>query len=163
MDSASRSLHALLVEDDDIKSRHLADHFREQYPQFSLRIVRSVNEATRSLSVESFAVVLLDMSLPTFSIKPNYETGGRPQGFGGQEVLRFMRRKRLAIPTIVITQFEQFGSGADSIDLDGLEDRLKKESDSFVTLIYYHPTTIRWTVELKRALTFALGAEVTNE
>ena len=73
-----------------------------------------------------FDFILLDMSLPTYDVGPS-ETGGRPQSFGGRELLRYIDRKNIIIPVIVVTQYERFNKGQEYLDLDGLHKMLMRE------------------------------------
>jgi CheY-like chemotaxis protein len=157
-------VNVLLVEDDDIKGRHILEHISTSFRDSRVEVVKSVNEAMRAIWTGSYSLVVLDMSLPTFSIEPDYETGGRPQGFGGHEILRFMKRKRVTTPSIVITQFEQFGSGTEAVNLDRLAEMLRSDHpEIFVGLVYYHPSTSQWKAQLASFMTSVLAEKGHSE
>ena len=97
-------IHVLLVEDEDPKLRHLRDRLSYELPEAIIDICRSVNSATDYLERSTPDIVILDMSLPTFDVTQT-EGGGRPQGFGGVEVLRHIAFNDLACKVIVITGY----------------------------------------------------------
>ena len=89
------------------------------------------------------------MTLPTFEIGPE-EDGGELRQLGGQEFLRRMKRAQKLIPTVIVTQYETFGSGRDRVDLAGLRDILKSKYGSFCEgVIYYNSALDSWKQELR--------------
>jgi len=88
------------------------------------------------------------MSLPTFDIGPS-EPGGRPQGFGGIEVLRIMGFEERKIPVVVITAYEAFNDRGRDIDLVDLSARLSEDHpDTFRGLVYYNSVVGGWQEKL---------------
>ena len=88
------------------------------------------------------------MSLTTFDVGPN-EPGGRPQNFGGMEVLRQMDRLNVIVPTIVITQHEHFVSGNEEVNLLSLNKELVEEHEKvFEGLVYYNSAKGGWEKKL---------------
>ena len=96
----------MLVEDEAPKREHIQRFLDAVGFAIELVFARSVNSALDKLESEKPDLLLLDMSLPTFDIGER-ESGGRPQGFGGTEVLRQMEMLGLSCPTIVITGYEK--------------------------------------------------------
>jgi CheY-like chemotaxis protein len=145
-------MNLLLIEDDFAKSKLITNFLQEFFPKAQIQVFGSVNAAQKAIMVEKFDLVLVDMSLPTFSITSK-ERGGRPQVFGGRELMQYMKRKAKIIPAIVITQFEQFGTGEESKSLETLEEDLKREQgEIFKGLVYYNPTSIQWRSKLEKLL-----------
>jgi CheY-like chemotaxis protein len=81
------SVHILLVEDEAPKSTHIERFLKNLAPNVVISLAKSVNSAFDALEQNVPDLLLLDMSLPTFDIGDR-ESGGRPQGFGGIEILR---------------------------------------------------------------------------
>jgi CheY-like chemotaxis protein len=108
----------------------------------------SVGSAIKQLRSSKFDLVVLDMSLPTFDIVPG-ESGGRPQGFGGVEVLRYMDRFKADIPTIVVTAYPAFSQGDREIDLTSLSESLARDHpNTFRHLVFYNSMFSTWKEEL---------------
>ena len=119
----------LLVEDEDPKQKHLEAYLRESVSGLDLRIAKSYNSAINSLEEGLPDLLLLDMSLPTFDRKEK-ESGGRPQGFGGVEILRFLTLSEMSCPIVVITGYDAFPKGTGQVVISQLRAELTKESSS---------------------------------
>jgi CheY-like chemotaxis protein len=148
--------HILLVEDEAPKRGHIERLLRELLPTAQISIARSVNAALDILEAEKIDFLLLDMSLPTFDIGDR-ESGGRPQGFGGIEVLRHMTMAEILCPTLIITGYEGFKreSGA-TVDLAQLRTELVDEfSQILMGVLHYNSTYDEWKHTLREALTSA--------
>ena len=102
-----RTPRILLVEDEAPKCRHIERFITDIVRPVSILVAKSVNSALDNIESELPDLLLLDMSLPTFDVGDR-ESGGRPQGFGGIEILRYMKLAGLQCPTIVITGYEAF-------------------------------------------------------
>jgi len=148
-----------LVEDDRYKGEKIRDELERRFrKEVHIAEARSANSAIRMLSEGKPDLMVLDMSLPTFDIGPE-ESGGRPQGFGGVEVLREMERRDISIPVVVVTQYEVFESEEERISLAELRARLNLDyPGNFRELVYYEASTEKWRVDLIDAL-----GEIYNE
>lgn len=148
-----RQISVLLVEDEEPKRKHVQRFLDGLSISISLGLAASVNTALDYLERSCPDILLLDMSLPTFEVGVE-ESGGRPQPFGGIEVLRHMVLSDIFCPTIVITGYEAFerakGSG---IDLSQLRRELEQEFPSILKgVLHYNSTYDEWKTELNNAL-----------
>jgi CheY-like chemotaxis protein len=142
----------LIVEDDNNKIRQLVQVLREILPEAAPETAHSLQSGLRGVREKHPDLVLLDMTLPTFDIGPD-EPGGSTHPFGGREFLRQIRRFKISVPVIVITQFETFGSGPEAITLKALDEELRREhSDVYRGAIYYHAAIQSWKDELRKLL-----------
>jgi CheY-like chemotaxis protein len=150
-------LNILVVEDDDPKRKNILDHVVQIVPGSTIVEARSVNSALRYLQKSQVDLVLLDMSLPSFDVGPG-ETGGRPQGFGGIEVLRSMDRGQIVVPVIVITAYEAFPSGDVQITLETLQSNLQQSHPTiFRGLVFYNSVFSAWSDQLSDLIRKAIG------
>lgn len=142
-------LKILLVEDEVPKQEHILNSLREIRPLAKVAIARSVRSAIEAMqSTPPPQLMLLDMSLPTFDVGPK-ESGGRPQNFGGVEVLRYMDLYELHFPTIVITAYEAFSRAGRAVDHGSLDEQLREEHPkSYRGLIYYNSLFSEWRTAL---------------
>lgn len=149
-------MNILLVEDEAPKRENIRLVLDQRFPDRRLIEARSVGSAIRALRTEKFELIILDMSLPTFDIKVG-ESGGRPQGFGGVEVLRYMDRLDVVAPVIVVTAYPAFSQGDREIDLGALEKTLAKDHpESFKSVVFYNSMFSTWREELQEAMEKAL-------
>ncbi|TKA18210.1 response regulator [Xanthomonas euvesicatoria] len=138
----------LIADDEEPKLCSIVD-WLAVFDSSSQRITsRSVRSTIDSILNEMPDLVLLDMSLPTFDIGSG-ENGGRPQGFGGIEVLRNLEFYEVKTKVIVVTQYEAFDENGKQVDLRVLRERLKKENpDVFLDCVYYNAVSDAWKTEL---------------
>jgi CheY-like chemotaxis protein len=145
-------MNIILVEDEDPKRRHLEQLLLEQIADLRLRVARSVNSAIEELEDSRPDLLLLDMSLPTFDVGDT-EGGGRPQGFGGIEVVRHMKLSGLRCPLIVITGYEAFPKGAGQVKLATLEKELRSEFPDMINgVLHFNSAFDEWKEDLLRLM-----------
>ncbi|MEH6689297.1 MAG: response regulator [Halopseudomonas sabulinigri] len=148
-----RSLSILIVEDEVPKSTQIEIFLRGLCIPMEIRTARSVNAALDYLDEEVPDLMLLDMSLPTIDVNiSNKESGGRPQGFGGIEVLRHMKYSAQSCPTIVVTGYEAFPRAGGDLDITQLKTELEQEFPNVLHgVLHYNSTYETWKSELKMA------------
>ena len=141
--------HILIVEDEAPKRKHIESLISSIAPACRQSTARSVNSALDILEAEPIDLLLLDMSLPTFDVGER-ESGGRPQGFGGTEILRHMVMAEIFAPTVVITGYEGFTrEGGATVDLTQLRTELLEEFPSLVrAVLHYNSTYDEWKTVL---------------
>ncbi|EIW5947167.1 response regulator [Klebsiella quasipneumoniae subsp. similipneumoniae] len=146
----------LLVEDEYPKFIQIYNYINSLNlgQEFSILKARSVNSALDCIDDNRPDLILLDMSLPTIDIDvPNGEAGGRAQGFGGIEVLRYMLYSDISCLTIVVTGYEAFPREDGDVDLSELEIELKEEFPNIVhSILHYNSTNEFWKLKLKEAM-----------
>lgn len=136
----------LLVEDDDNKRLRLLSFL--QANSFEVDCAASYQSGLRALLQKRYDAIVLDMTLPTFDINED-DDGGRPQALGGQELLRQMKRRRIASPVVVVTQFDQFGERQDALTRQQLDTELRNHhGDIYVGLVFYNSTIEGWKEQL---------------
>lgn len=141
-------MRVLVVEDEDPKRDNILSTLADKYPEAKATIARSVSSAIKILRSDIPDLILLDMSLPTFDIGGK-ESGGRPQGFGGIEVLRYIDRFGADVPVIVITAYEAFAKDGQQIDLRVLGKQLTEaHPDNFRGVVHYNSVYETWQEEL---------------
>ncbi|MFL1873620.1 hypothetical protein ACIKT0_00045 [Hansschlegelia beijingensis] len=142
-------MRVVLAEDEDSKRDKIKAFLLSSVPGLDIIETRSVRGTTKLFRLGPMPdLLLLDMSLPTFDIAAG-EPGGRPQGFGGLEVVRYLERDGLRVPIIVVTQHPAFPKDGNLVDLAGVQDMVKKEAPSnYRGLIYYNTLTGTWQPEL---------------
>lgn len=142
----------LLVEDDEHKRDSIVEFLSDEYPTTSVICAASLMSGVKHAMQAKPDVILLDMTLPNFDIRDG-ETGGSMHAFGGVEFLKQMKRRKLIIPTIVITQFETFGQPPELKDLPELNaELLEAFAPVYRGAIYYHASIDDWAAGLKLAL-----------
>lgn len=135
-----------------MKLQRVQEVVRNVIPDAQVDVTKSLNSALRILLSKKFDLILLDMSLPTFDISEE-EDGGRPQGYGGKEILRQLKRKKIVAPVILVTQFDSFGEGSKSQNLKELSDELTRNYSSlYKGAVYYNSAVEEWKNLLQKKL-----------
>lgn len=145
----------LVVEDELSKKENIISLIEKNFAESVISESHSVKSAKILLkSKEHFDCIILDMSLPTFDISRN-EFGGRPQGFGGKEVIRQLFRDGRCIPIVVVTAYDFFSNpeGSDEnvpdISLDELTKQLNDYSSKLnISVIKYSGLIDDWKEKL---------------
>ncbi|MCQ4166164.1 response regulator [Tahibacter harae] len=145
-------MRVLIADDEPPKLRNLEEAVEKILPGVTVSFAKSVKSAIAEIAAQSPDLVLLDMSLPTFDVSAG-EPGGRPQGTGGEEVLRYMKFRRMSSPVVIVTQYEAFNKNGRQIELSSLEARLISEHGKiFRGFVYYGPLTDSWRMRLEEKL-----------
>lgn len=139
----------LVIEDDNNKMERIVSEILDIRKDARLTEARSYQSGLRHLMSDTFDFLLLDMSLPTFDISPE-EDGFQVDPFSGRNILEEMSRKKISVPTAVITMFETFGEGSDLMTLEELNKDLANRYPSiYKGAIYYNSSEINWKDTLK--------------
>lgn len=146
----------LVVEDDENKRNQLLSFLNENYRDIDVECAFSVISAVRSLKRTSFDLILLDMTLPNYDLD-NDGAGGGMHAFGGEEILRQMKRIQRKSPVIVVTQFETFGEPPNEKNLVELDRELRTEfRDNYIGSVYYHASIHDWISFLQNQINATL-------
>lgn len=142
----------LFIEDNLIKAESVIKLLQSQYPNFEVTLKDSFRSGLRDLMTNTYDFLLLDMSLPTWEREGVKKQEGFER-FGGETIMREMKRKDKWIPTIVITMFSEFGIGKSFINLVDLDKHLKSEFGNFYHgYVKYSSSEKKWEDELIKAL-----------
>lgn len=151
-------MNVLIVEDDENKGEQLTTFLRNHFAVGELHIARSLQSGLKRIKAQRPDIILLDMTLPNYDTSPE-EPGGTTHLLGCRECVRQMERFDLAIPTIVVTQFETFGNPPD-MGLDQLDAELKVNYHKiYYGAVYYHASINDWKIHLTRLINLALGQQ----
>jgi CheY-like chemotaxis protein len=138
----------LLIEDEDPKLVGIQRFLKELDPTFEVAVARSVKGGIFQLKQDKPSLLLLDMSLPTFDITSS-EPGGRPQGFGGIEIIRYLDSVEDIVPTIVVSAYEAFTKDGKNIELKELAEELRAEFPETIRgVVFFNPIHGAWSEEL---------------
>lgn len=139
----------LIVEDEEPKREAILNAASGRFEWSEIKTANSVRSAIQSIRQQRPDLLLLDMSLPTFDISAG-EPGGRPQGEGGIEVLRFLEMSEIDVPTVVVTGYDAFRKkDGQRIGFERLGAELRKDFPNFFKgLVHFDPIRGVWANEL---------------
>jgi len=142
----------LIIEDDPNKSKQIVDFTSKIFPEFNFELKKSYQSGLKEILKHTYDVLLLDMQLPNFDIKPG-EDGYKFRKLAGFDILREIKRKNIKSKVIVVTQFETFGEGESYIELNGLKEKLNDQfSTLYIDTVFYSADKSIWQKELKNII-----------
>lgn len=150
----------LIVEDEEPKREAVLAFASTLFAWSGIATARSVRSAISSIRSDPPKLLLLDMSLPTFDIAPG-EPGGRPQGEGGVEVLRYLEMSETVLPTIVVTGYDAFKKpDGQRIGYERLSEELRRDYPGiFRGLVHFDPIQGVWGEQLRALIVDSLDGE----
>ena len=150
------NLKILVVEDEAPKREHICSFLQARWPIVDIQTAKSVRAGIQAILQGDIDLLILDMSLPTFEVSAN-ESGGRPQNFGGAEIMRYMDLYDIEIPVIVVTAYEAFSKAGLAIDHESLNEQLSRDHPRFYKgLIYYNSLFAEWKKDLENLVSINL-------
>ena len=142
-------MNVLIIEDDPQKAERVLAVVKLASPDAVVDICRSYQSALRFFEQErDVALVILDVSLPTFDPDPEVRHG-RPRPLGGYDIMRKMKRIRKLPAVVILTALENFGSSTQQYSFEQLNQKCKEEfPDNFRGAIYYSQSRTTWRDQL---------------
>jgi len=145
-------MNVIIIEDDENKRYQLKEFVDDLLPKSKVVVNKSLQSGLRNILEEHFDLILLDMTMPTYDIDIE-EDGGRTQPLEGRELFFQMERSDIEIPVIVVTQFDRFGTGRDSLTLKELDLKLREEHPiNYKGYVYYNTALAGWKRDLKNLI-----------
>lgn len=143
-------MRIILIEDDQNKLEQLGKFFKSRFSiDLSLDDARSYQSGMSKLLNEKYDLIILDMSMPNYD-RSTSDSGGRPRNFAGKDILFQMDENEITTPVVVVTQFESFGEGVNTISLQELGDCLSIEyPKTYKGLVYYNSAQSAWMTTLE--------------
>ncbi|MBB5353674.1 DNA-binding NtrC family response regulator [Haloferula luteola] len=138
----------LLIEDDQNKVDRVCDFLKQSIAGLDVDLAGSFNSGIRSLLSKDYEALILDMTLPMVDISTKDPSGYKREHFGGRLVLREMKLRDVNTPTIVLTQFDQFGDGPEEMTLEQLDGELAESFPFYKGSIFYSASHDTWAAPL---------------
>lgn len=136
----------LIIEDDKIKIERLRKFFINDEITIKESFQGGVLELKNNLINYDF--LILDMTIPLWE-KGRNDLGGNYEQFGGEKVMREMKRRKLSLPTILFTMFDVFPTKNGNITFDEINNIFQKEFTPFYYgAVYYSGNEENWKNEL---------------
>lgn len=142
------NISVLIVEDNEAKLNSIKTALEREFNSISVYTAQSVHSGINAIFNVLPAIIIADMSLPTYDIKV-HERGGTPRPFGGIEIFETLECNSLLTPVIVVTSYEAISDGEKSVNLSELEKSLSKDfPENYLGCVYFDSTYLKWEHEL---------------
>jgi DNA-binding NtrC family response regulator len=137
----------LIIEDDTIKATQVMAFLRNNGVSEIVHRV-SYNSGLQAIRSSVFDFCVLDMSLPTFDVSPKDE-GFESLPYAGDLLLREMMRRKVNLPTVILTQFTTFPEKVDEKTLPELAAELmEKYRENYLGAIFYADEETSWQSDM---------------
>jgi CheY-like chemotaxis protein len=138
----------LVVEDSDAKLASITAALRACLP-LQIEVAKSVKSALKLLKGEEFALIIADMSLPTFDVKSR-ERGGTARPFGGIELFDYLQRRLDETPVVVVSSYPAIVDGGTSLTLTDLAQKLRITYPRiFAGHVFFDSAYLTWEIQLQ--------------
>lgn len=129
----------LIIEDDKIKIEKLTSFLKNH--DFELR--ESFQSGLHALRINKYDLLILDMTIPLWE-KENNDINQNYEQFGGEKILREMKRKKIIVPVILFTMFDKFPMGNDVLTFEQISSKYKENFDFYIDAVYYDSRNDDW-------------------
>jgi DNA-binding NarL/FixJ family response regulator len=145
-------MNVLIIDDSNAKIIALKEVVRKVLKDSEIVVRRSFQKALKEIENNSYEIVLLDMTIPTTE-RTDGRFEGRMRYFGGRELLGEMELLDYAAKVVIVTQFDRFDDGIETIEFEHLMDNLKNEFEGLlVATVFYTSISDRWVREIEEIL-----------
>lgn len=129
----------LIIEDDKIKIEKLSLLLRD----YDLELRESFQSGLNALRSETYNLLILDMTIPLWE-KENNDINQNYEQFGGEKILREMKRKKIFVPVVLFTMFDKFPIGNEVMTFEQLSSKYKENFDFYIDAVYYDSRNDDW-------------------
>jgi CheY-like chemotaxis protein len=144
-------MNVLIVDDDKPKLQEIREFISCNYHFSSIIEKGSYQSGLKAIMLTTPDLILLDMSMPTYDPSDIDSTGGRPRHFAGLDILKQIKRKKLNVKVIVVTQFAVLGRNKEEKTLGDLTNTLESDfADYFLGTVFYRYSESSWKKSLKQ-------------
>lgn len=136
----------LIIEDDKSKIEKLKQYLVDYELSIKESFQTGVLELKKNYS--SYNLLILDMTIPIWE-KGQNEFGNNYEQFGGERILREIKRRKLILPTILFTMFDVFPTKEGSLTFEEVNAIFKNEFESFyIGAVFYNSNEDNWKDDL---------------
>jgi CheY-like chemotaxis protein len=146
----------LIIEDDMRKGEQLLTLVTSLAPTATVKMARSYRSGITAVRDTKPALVLLDMSMPTYDVTDT-DDGGRTRGYGGRDILDEIFRHGYETKVLVVTGFDVFGEGRDRKTLEQVDADLRELfSEHYLGSVHYGSADAKWRAVITDVVLSAL-------
>ena len=140
----------LIIEDDKIKIERLSGFFKNDKIQIEESFQKGVSQLRNNIT--SYDFLILDMTIPLWE-KGGNDLGGNYEQFGGEKVLREMKRRNLKLPTILFTMFDVFPTKNGVITFKEIDATFsEKFKEFYVGAVLFNTEEDNWKNDLRNLI-----------
>ena len=144
-------MRILLIEDNDLKKEKVKAFIIESFLDASVETASSYNTGMTLALDNSYDLIILDMSIPTYE-KTESNRGGRFRVFGGREIAQRLKKMSKLPPFLVLTGYKDFKNDNEKTTFEQLSETMSKIDSNFLGMIHYESASSKWKSEAVAAI-----------
>lgn len=144
-------MKVLVIDDETGKREQIVQFLASIDKAIEVAEARSFQSAIDVLRNNVFDWIILDMRLTTYDVSAA-DDGGRPRNFGGDEVLRKMKRRGIHTNVLVLTQYSIFRVQSSMLTLEQLGRDLASRYPFFRGLVFFQHSNNAWQNRVRQLL-----------
>ncbi len=148
-------MKVLVIDDETGKRDQIVQFLKSIDETIEVAEARSFQSAIDVLRSNDFDWVILDMRLTTYDVTAA-DDGGRPRNFGGDEVLRKMKRRGIITNVVVLTQYSIFRVQSSVLTIEQIKRDLESRYPFFRGLILFQHSNNAWQNRVRELITGAV-------
>lgn len=141
----------LLIEDNDLKKEKVRAFILESFLGAIVETASSYNTGMTLALENSYELIILDMSIPTYE-KTESNRGGRFRVFGGREIAQRLKKMNRLPPFLVLTGYKDFKNDNEKTTFEQLSETMEKVDGNFLGMIHYESASSKWKSEAIAAI-----------
>ncbi|MBR9867556.1 MAG: response regulator [Oceanospirillales bacterium] len=142
----------LLIEDGDYKIERVCEYINSLNNSHSITVCKSYSSALQNIVQENFDLAIIDMSLPTFDKSPD-EAGGEFRTYGGLDLARQIKRRKINIDFLYLSQYKTFSDSDSSLTINDVNIQAENLcGPSYLGFIYYEHSGYDWKKTLGKTI-----------
>ena len=142
----------LIVEDGQYKIERVVEFLESALDDIDISIARSYSSGVKTIVEKKPDLIILDMSLPTFDT-PNGQGGGDKRMYGGLDIARQIKRRKVESSFLFLTQHKSFTENPKLEKLSDIDEVAKSTyGDQYLGYIYYEHAGYEWKDKLMEVL-----------
>ncbi|QNA89313.1 response regulator [Massilia sp. Dwa41.01b] len=140
----------LLIEDNLLK-RDKVHEFILSLGSFIIREAASYNAGLKMALNDTFDLLILDMSMPTFD-RAESSHGGRFRALAGKEIATKLAKVDKLVPFVVLTGYKDFSIDSRSLSIDNIDESLQLLGGNYRGCIIFDVADSVWKDQLSSVI-----------
>lgn len=132
-------MRILIIEDDKTKKEKLSNLLEKH----DYEIRESFQSGLDALRNSQYDLLILDMTIPLWE-KENNDINQNYEQFGGERILREMKRKKINVPVVLFTMFDKFLQGNETLTFEQINENYRRLYDFYIDGVYYDSRNDSW-------------------
>lgn len=146
------ALKILLVEDNPYKQSRILEFLNTVDRELIVATAMSFTSGCQQIEAEKYALIILDVSLPTYD-RSATESGGKFRILAGREIARKLVKLKVRSKVVFLTQYSSFSDKGMSYTFESLSKQLAKDcGDAFSAMVFFDATSSLWKEALQNII-----------